>query len=675
MSPHTLRRARSLAILSLVSVLALALPASAQIPPCGDGNLDILEQCDEGPDTGQPGACCTILCTFALASTPCRAAAGVCDLVDTCTGSSGTCVDDKSTAPCRAAAGVCDVAESCNGVGDDCPANGFEPGSVECRASAGVCDTAENCTGSGAACPADAKSTAVCRGAAGICDLAETCDGDEDDCPADDKSNALCRPSAGVCDLAESCDGDEDDCPADAFRSASVTCRGSGGNCDLVEHCTGSSAPCPADDKSTAVCRNASGICDVAESCDGVANTCPVNGFASASIECRAAAGVCDLAEHCTGSGASCPSDAKSTAVCRPAMAFCDAVESCDGDEDDCPADLVEPASVVCRASTGVCDPVEHCTGLGVNCPIDAKSTAVCRPSAGVCDVAESCDGIDGACPGDDFQSAATPCRADAGQCDVAELCTGSSAACPSNDFEPDETPCNDANVCSSGDRCIGGVCGGILDFCGNGAIDGSCFEQCDDGNQDSGDGCSGSCQFEPCHPAPLAGCRQLTTLGKASVQFVDREPDDKDRLQWKFSPGDTTFKSEFGNPLATTSYQFCIYDYHGGTPSLIASMHVPAGGMCGQKPCWKETGSGYAYNNKDSTPEGIKKIGLKQGVSPGKTRVQVQGRGANLPFPNLPFAQDGQVTLQLEASNGVCWQASYTAPAFRNLDTEFKDK
>jgi hypothetical protein len=46
-----------------------------------------------------------------------------------------------------------------------------------CRSSAGVCDVAETCTGSSATCPADVFSTSatVCRSAAGVCDLAENC--------------------------------------------------------------------------------------------------------------------------------------------------------------------------------------------------------------------------------------------------------------------------------------------------------------------------------------------------------------------------------------------------------------------------------------------------------------------------------------------------------------------
>jgi cysteine-rich repeat protein len=90
---------------------------------------------------------------------------------------------------CRAAAGVCDVQETCNGVATSCPANAFLSPATTCRAAgAGLCDVAENCPGNAGACPADgfAASGTVCRAAAtNVCDAAETCSGSTDACPAD----------------------------------------------------------------------------------------------------------------------------------------------------------------------------------------------------------------------------------------------------------------------------------------------------------------------------------------------------------------------------------------------------------------------------------------------------------------------------------------------------------
>ena len=66
------------------------------------------------------------------------------------------------------------MAESCTGASAACPADQFQPNTVECRASGNTCDAAENCTGSSALCPAD---TGQPDG-----DGDGVCDG-EDDCP------------------------------------------------------------------------------------------------------------------------------------------------------------------------------------------------------------------------------------------------------------------------------------------------------------------------------------------------------------------------------------------------------------------------------------------------------------------------------------------------------------
>jgi hypothetical protein len=41
--------------------------------------------------------------------------------------------------------------------------------------------------------------------------------------------------------------------------------------------------------------------------------------------------------------------------------------------------------------------------------------------------------------------------------------------------------------------------------------------------------------------------------------------------------------------------------------------------------------------------------------------------------MPTLPLAQP--VRAQLKTSDGVCWEAVYSAPAQKNTATEFKDK
>ncbi|KNC47443.1 disintegrin [Thecamonas trahens ATCC 50062] len=489
-------------------------PPSGSGASCGNSIVEAGEQCDPPSQ-----ACCTSACQFRPSSYTCRSAVGVCDVAETCTGSSAGCpANAVATAgtTCRASTGPCDVAETCNGVSTSCPANGFRPSSYTCRASAGVCDVAETCTGSSASCPANGfrSNSVVCRASTGVCDVAETCTGSSASCPANSfrSSSYVCRASTGVCDVAETCTGSSASCPANSFRSSSYVCRASTGVCDVAETCTGSSASCPANSfrSSSYVCRASTGVCDVAETCTGSSASCPANSFRSSSYVCRASTGVCDVAETCTGSSASCPANSfrPSSQVCRASAGTCDVAETCSGSSASCPADGFAPAgtscndgdvcsspdtcdgpehalageqcddgnlvngdccsstcelessSTVCRPAAGPCDVAETCTGSSPTCPTDslALSATVCRPSVGACDLAETCTGSSAACPVDSFRPSSFTCRASAGVCDVAETCTGSSAACPADSFQPNSVVCRaSAGLCDVAETCTGG--------------------------------------------------------------------------------------------------------------------------------------------------------------------------------------------------------------------------
>jgi hypothetical protein len=344
-----------------------ACPADARVSngtPCSsDGNPCTVDQCD-----GSNVACQHPVGNMGAI---CRAAAGGCDVAETCTGSSSICPADTvepAGTVCRAVAGVCDVAEECTGFSAACPADAFQPPSVVCRGSAGVCDVAESCTGSSAACPTDAKSTSQCRASAGVCDPAESCDGVGNDCPADAKSTAVCRPSAGACDLAESCDGSTDDCPSDVVKSSGTLCRAGSGD-----------------------------LCDPDEVCDGTAATCPSDVVASASTVCRAAVGGCDAAETCTGAaGQACPADAKrpNGATCRAAVDLCDVAETCDGTSDTCPTDTKQPDGTSC--SDGLfCNGEETCSSG--TCVPGTAPCAFCSESTDEC-LSSTCPSMPQSC-------------------------------------------------------------------------------------------------------------------------------------------------------------------------------------------------------------------------------------------------------------------------------------
>ena len=435
---------------------------------CGDGTVQGTETCDQGAANGTTASCCSATCTLKSSGTTCRAAAGVCDLPESCNGSSPLCPSDvKSTAECRGATDVCDVAESCNGSSNNCPADGVVPAGTECRGSSGDCDVAESCDGTGKVCPTDglAAPGTTCRGLAGLCDVVEECTGSSPTCPADVIAGAgtMCRGAIDLCDQAELCNGSNVVCPADVLRPGGSPCRSSTGACDPAEACTGSSAACPADQLSPGgtPCRASVGMCDVAESCTGSSAACPADVVAPNTTVCRPSAGLCDVSETCTGVTNACPADTflPSTTVCRNGTDLCDAAESCTGSSANCPADALAPSTTVCRPSTAGCDAAESCTGSSAVCPTDGISPAgaTCRPVAGLCDVAETCDGSSIQCPTDAFQPSTSTCRPSLGVCDVAEQCTGTQAQCPANAFQPSTQPCRPAlDVCDAAENCTG---------------------------------------------------------------------------------------------------------------------------------------------------------------------------------------------------------------------------
>ena len=71
---------RALRIALLLGLLCRA----AAFAACGDGVLDLGEQCDDGNLID--GDCCSSTCQLETTDTVCRAAAGPCDVEEHCTG-------------------------------------------------------------------------------------------------------------------------------------------------------------------------------------------------------------------------------------------------------------------------------------------------------------------------------------------------------------------------------------------------------------------------------------------------------------------------------------------------------------------------------------------------------------------------------------------------------------
>jgi hypothetical protein len=468
----------------------LQTPKSTPVVFCTDGAICTVDDCD--PSEFGADACSS---TTAPSTTPCRPAAGVCDLAEFCTGTSTTCPANTFRTPasvCRPSAGACDPFETCEGGSNPaCPADKLSSSLHVCRAAVSVCDISETCTGTNVLCPTNvfAEQT-VCRPQSGVCDVAEQCTGTSDTCPSDAvlPTTTVCRSSFGVCDVVERCTGSSKTCPANAVATTATTCRAAASICDAAEACTGSTTSCPSDGLagSTTVCRAAAGSCDVAESCTGASSVCPANAFATTATTCRAASGVCDVAELCTGSSATCPANAvlSTSTVCRAASGVCDVAERCTGSSSTCPGDAVSPTTTVCRSSFGVCDVAERCTGNGKACPANAVATTAttCRAAATVCDAAEACTGSATTCPADGFRDFGTPCTSDGEPC-TDDVCSGGAADCT---HPPNSASCNDGLFCNGNDTCAGGTCSAHDgNPCPLPDSDGDCTEACNEATDD----------------------------------------------------------------------------------------------------------------------------------------------------------------------------------------------
>jgi hypothetical protein len=175
------------------------------------------------------------------------------------------------------------------------------------------------------------------------------------------------------------------------------------------------------------------------------------------------------------------------------------------------------------------------------------------------------------------------------------------------------------------------------------------------------------------CAAAPRIDCRRSLRADGGRLSLRDGTPDTRDGLGWRWSRGPVTPKAEFGDPLATTDYRFCVYD---GTSELVLALAAPAGGVCNPKTgkrCWTARRNGFSYRQRDPARNGLQTIDLREGLKDGAARIAVSGRGALLAMPN-PATLPLPLTVQLQAGNGGCWESIYSSPASRQSVKRFLD-
>jgi len=164
------------------------------------------------------------------------------------------------------------------------------------------------------------------------------------------------------------------------------------------------------------------------------------------------------------------------------------------------------------------------------------------------------------------------------------------------------------------------------------------------------------------CAPGPSSSCRHPAHGNSSPLGLTEQASGNGDRLTWKWKPG-ATAKSDFGDPLTSTDYQLCIYDAAGRT---VAHASAPAGGGCGERPCWSASATKFSYRRRDL------RLTLRANGA-GKAAIAVRGRGLLLDLAALPA--DQPLTVQLKNSDGICWEAVYSAPAKQNDTARFRDR
>lgn len=257
--------------------------------------------------------------------------------------------------------------------------------------------------------------------------------------------------------------------------------------------------------------------------------------------------------------------------------------------------------------------------------------------------------------------------------------------ACGNNTTEGDEE-CDDGNLVN-GDGCDENC---TFTGCGNAIV--TTGEDCDDGGLDAGDCCSPTCTFETAG----ASCDDGSTCtfgdacdgsgaceGSAAVedtcllpepassgsQLSMRARGSTERLKWSWGKGPAVALSAFGSPVATDSYEVCVFADDGSGGRVIVDALAPTGAA------WATLGTkGFKYASGDLAPDGIKQVLLKSGDE-GRAGLKVKAQGPALGLPQLGFGS-GNVSVELRnRATGSCFAAVYSSPFRLDQEDRFQDK
>jgi cysteine-rich repeat protein len=201
--------------------------------------------------------------------------------------------------------------------------------------------------------------------------------------------------------------------------------------------------------------------------------------------------------------------------------------------------------------------------------------------------------------------------------------------------------------------------------------------EQCDDGNNSSGDCCSGACAYETGGDACTSdgnlctqdlcddsgSCEHIarplepaTCLAapKAKLQILTSGPAEDHKLSWQWTAGDAFDQSVLGLVGVSSEYALCVYDGSSGEYVERGSPHLAVGYNWTSK-----DPKGALYKDNQSAFGGVSKLQLRTGAD-GKAKVKLRADGANLVIGSAVYTAAPDVIVQLVNSDGTCWTSSF---------------
>jgi len=153
------------------------------------------------------------------------------------------------------------------------------------------------------------------------------------------------------------------------------------------------------------------------------------------------------------------------------------------------------------------------------------------------------------------------------------------------------------------------------------------------------------------CSATPTAPCRSPAQPGVGQFAITQNGS-----VKWKWVRGTATSFPDFGNPFLETDYVLCVYDAAAEAQPRLSAV-APAGGSCGRS-CWSSI-VGYKFRDRRRTL-GLGTLRLLDGADQ-QAKIIAKAGGPVIDVSSLPLVPP--VTVQLQHTDGGCWQATYSAP------------